>query len=218
MADQIDGRYSLTSPAIMDFPNLFVPKAFKGKGGKESGEPKYKANLVLNTDHPDLTGLKQKAAAVAKARWPDRKLSELAFPFTSGTKLADKAKEKKKDGEHMRDKVVIAGRSKFAPGLAGIENGRIVDYEDEAMKIKAKPKFYAGVEVLAEFNFVAYEGVGANPDGVTAYLNKVLSLNKGTKLNRGSTAAEAFKGYAGTISAEDPTGGKSADLDDEIAF
>jgi hypothetical protein len=73
--------------------------------------------------------------------------------------------------------------------------------------VKAKPKFYFGVEVLPQFNFVAYDGVGNNLDGVTAYLNMVFTTNKGKRLSGGASAAETFKGYAGHTSTEDPTAG-----------
>lgn len=211
------GLFNLTAPVVMVHPNLFEAKAF-GSKGKESGTPKFSANFLFDPDSDDLKGMKQVAAKVAKARWPDRKLSELKFPFTNGDLLADKAKNKKppKDGEFNRGKIVVAARSKFEPRLAGIENGKVVDYEGDA-RLKAKPKFFFGAEVLAQFNFVAYDGVGANPDGVTAYMNMVFTTGKGTKIAGGASAAEVFKGYVGHSTTEDPTGG--ADLsDDEIPF
>lgn len=210
------GVYSLTQPTTLTFPNLLEARAVQVKG-KDSGEPKFSSNFELAVDHPDLTGLKAKAAAIARAKWPGRDLKELAFPFTDGSKLADKAKAKGKDREFSRGKVVLTARSKFQPRLSILEGGKIVDLEtDEQIKLHGR-KFYSGVQALAMFNFVAYDGVGNNPDGVTAYLNMVLSLNKGQKLAGGQSAAEVFKGYVGTVSDEDPTGG-AAGLDDEIPF
>lgn len=208
--------FNLTLPVVMTHPNLFVARAF-GQKGKETGEPKFSANFILNADNADLAAMKQAAAKVARARWPSRDLKELKFPFSSGDKTNERRKAKgKKADEHIAGKVVVAGRSKYQPRLAIIENGRgIVDLEGSALEAN-KGKFYPGVEVLAQFNFVAYDGVGANPDGVTAYLNMVLSTNKGKKIATGASASEVFKGYAGHSTTEDPTGGDA--LDDEIPF
>lgn len=206
MSDQENaGIVNLTAPVVMIHPNLFVPKAFKARG-KETGEPKYSASFLFAPDNPDLLSIKRAAKAVAAAKWPGRPVSELATPWTSGDKLADKRKAKgRNDGEFQRGHLVMAARSKFQPRLAVVENGRIVDL-DESNMTAFKARFYFGVEVLAQFNLVAYEGVGANPDGVNAYLNMVLSTNKGKRLSSGSSAAEVFRGYVGTYSAEDPTG------------
>lgn len=217
MADKADSTYNLTTPVVMAHPNLFEARAF-GPKGKESGNPKFSANLVIDPADPkqkiDLDAMKAMAISVARARWPNRDIKELKFPFSNGDKLADKRAGKgKTDGDFQRGKVIIAGRSKYEPRLAVIENGKIVDLEGPA-RIAAKSKFYFGCHVLATLNFQPYEGVGNNPDGVTAYLNIVVSLNKGQRLSGGASAAETFKGYVGHTSAEDPTGGESISDDD----
>ena len=211
------GIYTLMKPAILTHPdNLFVARGF-GKKGKETGEAKFSANFVFEPDSEDLKGMKATAARVARAKWPNRDFKELSFPFKSGDKLADARKQKsgKDDGDFQRGKVVVAGRSKYEPRLSGVENGKVVDYEGDARK-QAKQHFYFGVEALAQFNFVAYDGVGANPDGITAYLNMVHTTKRGKRLAGGTSAAETFKDYAGHASQEDPTGGEK--LDDEIPF
>ncbi len=216
--------YNLTTPAILAHPNLFEPRAFGAKG-KETGEKKYSANLVLDPADPkqkaDIDGMKAMAAAVAKARWPGRDLKTLKFPFTSGDKLIAKRKEKKGttysgDADFQTGKVIIAGRSKYEPRLALLEGGKLIDLDGPA-RAAAKQKFFFGCEILAQVNFVAYDGVGANPDGITCYLNMVVSLNKGTRLSGGASAAETFRGYVGHTSAEDPTGGEQI-ADDDIPF
>lgn len=216
MGEQVKGEtYALTIPVVMTHPALFVPRAF-GKKGKETGEPKYSSNFLFDPANTDLVAMKGLAAKVAKARWPGRALSELKFPFSNGDKVADKRKEKsgKDDGDFNRGKVVIAARSKFQPALSGVENGKVVDYTEDTIA-PAKKKFFFGAEVLAEFNFVPYDGVGNNPDGVTAYLNKVFATGKGTRIAGQTSAAETFKGYVGSASVEDPT---KAPMDDEIPF
>jgi len=217
-AKQAGEIFNLTEPVVMSFPNLFEARAF-GPKGKESGEPKFSANFIFKPDSADLAAMKQMAAKVARARWPNRDLKELKFPFSSGDKINQRRVSKgKKADESAAGMVVLAGRSKYEPRLAVIEPGRgVVDLEGPARDAN-KGKFYAGVEVLAQFNFVAYDGVGANPDGVTAYLNMILSTGKGKKIAGGASAAEVFKGYAGHATTEDPTGGAQELVDDEIPF
>lgn len=221
MADQDNiGLFTLTSVATLDFPHLFEAKAFV-KNGKPAGEPKFGANFIIDPNHVDLQNLKAAMAKVAKAKWPSRALGELKFPLSRGDELADKRKKKtgKDDAEHLRGKLVITARSKFPPALGGRENGKDVDYDTEIKRSQAKTKFYSGTECLAQFNFVAYEG-GQGPDGVTAYLQQVYTFNRGAKIaGAGRSAAETFRGYTGTATEEDPTGGNwDTSSRDEIPF
>lgn len=215
MADT-KGVFNFSDAQTLTFENLFKARAFAGKNGKETGEPKFDANFEMDPNHPDIGPLKALMAQVAREKWPGRNLGELAFPLTDGSKLADKQKAKGKDREFSRGKVVLVARSQYEPRLSVVENGGIVDYEGDR-RPQAKPFFYQGVQVLAQINLQAYDGVGNNPDGVTAYLNMVCSLKRGDRIgNVGRPAAEVFKGYSGKMTAEDPTQGKS--LADEIPF
>lgn len=210
---------SLTSPATLTFPNLLEPRAVKGPNGKPNGEPKFSVNLEFNPDHPDLGRIKAKAAEVARAKWPGRDLRELAVPWTSGDKLAAKAKAKGKNREFSEGKVVVTARSKFRPTLSFLEGGKIVELEDDS-GIKANiRKFYSGCDVLAEVRLQAYDGVGQNPDGVNAYINQVMSLNRGKKVaGGGKSATETFKDVVGKFSAEDPTEGAEYEPDEASSW
>lgn len=216
MADN-ESLYALTKPVVMAHPNLFVARAF-GSKGKETGEPKFSANFLFPMDSEDLKALKALAAKVARAKWPDRPFTELKFPFTNGDKLADKRKKKtgKDDGDFQRGHVMVAARSKYQPRLSFLNGSKIVELDNDAAIAANKGKFYFGVECLAQFNLVAYDGVANNPDGITVYLNQVLSTGKGKKLSGAASASETFKGYAGQASGEDPT--LPADTDDDIPF
>ncbi len=224
--DKALGRYALTKPATMTFPNLLEAKAVMGPTGKPSGDPKYSVNLEMAPDHADLAAMKAKAVAVARAKWPGVDLATLRFPFADGSKLADKAKSPThpngkpkavKDREFSRGKAVLTARSKYQPRLSIITNGGLVDLEGDAIAANAR-QFYNGVDVLAQVTFQAYDAVGEDgKPGVNAFIDLVVSLNKGKKLSGGASAAEVFKDYAGTISQEDPTAGAAA-LDDEIPF
>lgn len=203
MSDNL-GIFATTEAALLVHPNLFEARAFK-KNGKDVGEKKYDAAFLLKPDSVDLKAIKSKAAAVARAKWPGVDLATLAWPWSSGEKKADAAKAKGKNGEYNRGHVVLTARSKFQPRLGGLEDGRIVDYETDAAKALAKPKFYFGTEALFEINLVAYENPEKN--GVNAYLNQVVTLNRGERLAGGPSASETFKGYVGSTTDEDPTAG-----------
>lgn len=227
MTDENLGIFNSTKPVVMSFPNLIEARKFK-RNGKETGEAKFDASFNFPPDHPDLKTLKEIAVSVAKAKWPGRDLGadvksgELKLPWDTGDRLIAKRQAKlqkagkpaDEKGDFMKGLVVLKSSSKYEPRLALAENGKVVDLEGAA-RAASKAKFYFGVEVLIQVNFVAYDAVGdGGKDGVTAYLNMVLSTNKGKKLAGGASAAETFKGYVGTTTTEDPTGG----LDDEIPF
>lgn len=226
MSDALSGIFSTTVPVVMAHPALLEPRKFKDSKGRESGEPKYSASFLFDPDSPDFKSIKGLALAIAKAKWPGRdiaadfKARSFSFPWSNGTqiadrrakKLADAGKEDDHKGDFQRGFMVLKSSSKYQPRLSVIENGKIIDLEGPAV-LAAKSKFYFGVLALAQFNFVAYEGVGQNPDGVTAYLNIVVSTNRGDKLTSSAQASEVFKGYMGSVSAEDPTAG-----DDDIPF
>jgi hypothetical protein len=227
MSDQSNlGIFDITKPVVLLFPTIDKPRAF-GPKGKERGEPKFSAGFGLKIgngpDDPDgqlLRDLKSKAAAVARAKWPGVDFKTLAFPWELGDRRADDAKAKGKDQEFERGLVILTARSKFRPRLAGLENGKLVDYDnDDATVARIKPKFYFGTDCFAQVNLVAYDPVGSNgKPGVAAYLNQLVTLNRGKKLAGGQSAAETFKEYAGSVSDYDPTGGDNSGIDDDIPF
>lgn len=215
------GLYSLTAPAIMAHPHLFEARSFKGKG-----EPKFDANFVLDANHPDLAPIKNVIKEVAQAAEPGVAIDAFGKPLKSGSKLADKRKAERggkyrDEAEYQRDKVVIIARSKYAPNLSVLDNGQVVELRDnEALRAKYKNKFFFGAEAIAEFRFVWYPATkeGDKP-GVTAYLQSVLVTGKGTRLTGARPATEAFSGYLGKVSSEDPTIGVGEASDgDEIPF
>lgn len=225
--------YNLTAPVLGSFLNLFEAKAIT-KGGRTVGEPKYSIDLEFPEDHPDLGPIKARMMQIAKLHWPgrdiagefktvdangNRKMQTFVFPLKSGNQEADKAKLKQppKEREWSRGRTIITSRTTKEPQLSVIANGQLIDLTAEN-RAAHKGKFFSGVEVLAQLYLKPYEGATDNDaDGVTAYLNMVVSTGKGTKLTGGRvSASETFKGYIGNVSAEDPTLGM--DLDDEIPF
>lgn len=213
---EVQGLFDSTTPVVMLNPTLFEPKPYLDpKTKKPKGEPKFSGRFVFQPDHPDVATMKTKALAVARAEWPGVEPKDVNFPFKNGIKAAAKIRENKgneKVAEFIDGKVLITARSKFQPVLSIFQGGKAVDLEGPALAA-AKSKFYAGTDVLIELNFVAQEV--DEKKSVTAYLNKVLTLNRGERRGGGRTSAEAFKGYVGSTVSEDPTSG---DLDDEIPF
>jgi hypothetical protein len=222
-ADPIGGVFRSSEPAVLLHPHLHEARKFRDRQGRESGEPKYDCNFMLKGDSTDLKAIKALLGMVAKVAWPGRAMKELAFPLVSGTKKADdraeasSAKGRASDGEFQRGMVNLVARGKFEPKLGVIRNRKIIDLEGPA-RAASKAEFFFGAEVLFEVKFVAYEGVGANPDGICAYLNAVVATGKGTRLSGGQSVAETFSGYAGTLSDESVTTGQGPIADDEIPF
>jgi Protein of unknown function (DUF2815) len=235
MADKnTDGLFTLTAPVVLSHPHLFEAKPFMRKG-KPAGEPKYGGSFVFELDSPDLKSIKALAVKLASAKWPGRdviaeskgkvvtdeegKQTRLSptfkFPWALGDTIIAKrsaklkAEGKEDDGKaaFQAGKAVIKTASKYAPRCAVLVNGKPTDLTAETVKAYMG-QFYFGVKVLAQFNLVPYDKVGETGiDGVTIYLNMVLSLNKGEKLASGASAAETFKDYVGSTTDEDPTAG-----------
>ena len=202
MAESIDNQFSFTVPVVMTFPNLIEPRVVGKKGA--TGKPKFGASFLFAADSADLVAIKALAARVAREKWAGRAFTELKFPFENGDAVYAKKPEK---NEHLKGKVILKARSLYQPKLGSFATGKLVEYSTPAAILAAKDQFYAGAEALAQVSLVAYEGVGGNQDGVTAYLASVCVTGKGTRIaGGGQSMAEAFKGYVGAASAEDPTG------------
>lgn len=185
----------------MVFPNLFEPKAIK-INGKPTGEPRYDLTMLFEPG-PDFDTLKTAAVGVAKAKWPNRDLKELRFPFKGGDTMAAKSASRGKDGDFYKGKIVLSASSKFKPGVVDANKQDILDTS----------KVYSGCWGYAELNFVAYDGVSGGQDGVKAYVNFVMKSRDDDRI-AGRDAKSVFAGIQGGQTDYDP----SAGLDDEIAF
>jgi len=218
------GLVKFTTPVTLIFPNLLQARRVK-INGKETGEPKYGASFLLESDHPDLAACKAAMAAVAQAKWPGRDVraavqkGEIYLPISSGDKKIadDLAKGKKFDNSWLAGKIVLKANGKLPPKLGVLENGRITPDLTGDMLSLNKDKFYFGAEVVPQVRFVAYDKVsGQGSDFIICYVNAVLTFhpNKGKRLSGGPSVAETFSAFAGKVSAENPTAG----MEDEIPF
>lgn len=236
MTKQIEWVPFQTSvPALLSFPNLIEARAVK-RNGKDTGEAKFSVDIEFDPSSPDVAAIKAACVKAARQLWPDRDLAAEArtidangnkkqptflFPFKSGDVLADRAKENSaKEGkerlrEWSRGKFVLTARTTKAPGLSVIKDNRLIEFSDDT-RATAKPYFYTGVLGLVKVQFAPYNGVPpTGVDGVTAYLDLVVSTNKGEKLIKGgATAAEVFSGYIGSVTDENPLAGGADDLSD----
>jgi hypothetical protein len=215
MANSTIGIFTIKTPATLAFPKgIFEKPIFEGKV-----LDKYAADLILPLNHPDMDAIKQTVIAVAKAKWPGRdviadfKSGVLRLPFSLGNaniakqnkKLTDAGKEVTSKGDYQKDSYVLKVSSKHPPALSVWEGKKFSPILEGPARENARAKFYFGVDVLAEVNFAAYEK-GDNV-GVSAYVNSLASLNKGKRLGGPRDPNEAFSGYAGHASGEDPTAG-----------
>lgn len=146
------------------------------------------------------------------------------MPWTAGDKLHEKYVAKRKAGgkaddgkaDFQKGMMVLKGSSKYRPKLAVVEGGDLIDVTEQNTALH-KGKFYFGVQALVKVNLVAYDRINEDAqDGVTAYLDMVVSLNKGERLTGGPSAAETFKGVVGSLSAEDPTAGQNVSDEDDF--
>lgn len=208
--------FVLTVPAEIAFCNLFEKRAPQ-PGSREQ----WDMTVLMPADSPDLAAIKKLCVGVFKSKFPGIDLSQKANwgqPWENGDDYIARIKREKgdkaPDNAFMAGKVLLKAHAVlYPPNLSVLMPGRgIVDFRDDA-RLTVKDKFYSGCQVLAEYNFQAYQ-VGKNLPGVTAYLNKVCSLNKGERRGGGRSGSEVFSGYVGKISAVDPT----AAAEEEIAF
>lgn len=194
-----------------------------GKDVDMSDLGRLKRDVIKMLQDHNKTGKKLKIGRLTEEQEQAGSHIEVQVPWKDGTKEADRMKAKGKDGEVFRGKVLVKATSKFPPALAAVENGKIVELPavDNTQPPSAAKYFYSGAHLVPSFGLHWYKGDEGKPDGVSLYFNAALFAKHGTRLGgRAANAAETFKGYVGSISQEDPTGGtfNRDDLDDEIPF
>lgn len=224
--------FNFTKPVLMTYANITEAKAFK-KGGVEKGDPKYSAVFVMEPDHPDFVRLKSEVTALLQAKnVTGKKLKvgrlteeqeqakshiEVQVPWKDGTAFADAQKAEGKDGEYARGKMLVKASSKYQPVLNALEGKKLLEFTTpESIAATAKKYFYSGAYGLPGVGLHWYKGDQGKPDGVSLYFNIIVFTKHGTRIGgKTRSAAEAFKGYLGSIKDEDPTGGAGTD-DNEL--
>ena len=230
MADNVN--YAMTKPGMMVFPKVLEAEAYKARGQKTpaaDAKRSFSCGFALEVEHPDIAPLKKLILDVAKAEWPALdinaavKANIFRIPFTSGNKLiADRNEQLKAEGKEpdekyafQKDRIIFNSSTgeKYPPALGVRVDGKDIDVTPENRHLY-KDAFYTGCMGLAVFNVKAYT-ISANNKGVKLYLTVAHSLKTGTRISIGGrSAAETFKGVAGSAVAENPTDG----MDDDIPF
>ena len=210
MAEAVDGRILPPKGVRTVWCNLVKP--FKSRDAKPDEVAKYQVEVLLDKD--DLTALSAKAIAVAKASFPGQDIKAM---LTSRFKRTDEiiAEKQAAEKDYSRYKPgmwVLKAWSNNPPSLAYNKDGKATNVT-EATRALVSDVFYHGCWVALGLNFAAYNKNGNR--GITAYVDMAAKVKDDVRFG-GRDAAEAFKGYIGTVSAEDPTGGQV--LDDEIKF
>lgn len=210
--------FTLSEPAELLFnaDGIFEKHALEIDGRKTDRE-QWDMTVLMRADSADLAALKQLVVTVFRGKFPEIDISDKRnwqYPWEAGEDFIERGKAKARatgkeppDNEFMLGHVLVKAHAvKYAPNISVLVPGRgVVDFRDDA-RLTAKDKFYPGCQVLAEYN-VASHKVGTNKPGVTLYLNKVCSLNKGERRGGGRSGAETFGAYVGKMSAVDPTAG-----------
>jgi len=206
-------QYQMTKPAPIVWVNVVAPRPAGAKN-----QERFQAAFLLTKDHPDFAPMTAMMAKVVKDKFG--KTDGYGFPLQRGDKVADDAAAKGRDREWARGKEILEAHSNVrkrgvngAPGellnpprLVVLRDNKYVRYQDEERAL-AKPAFYSGVMAIGTFGFVAYEGFGG---GVSCYLNEILSLGVGEKINTGVDDEAKYGAptqYIGKASSVDPTAG-----------
>lgn len=235
-------QFQMTKPAPIVWAHVVAPRPARKMVNGEMAEPAYEATFLFSAEHPDLATIKGLLAKTATgfAPFADKiagnkaagraALDGLKFPLENGNKIADKGVATNKDREFARGMALLKAKSNveiktgpkkgqllMPPRLVVLQNNQYVRYSEEHERPLARKFFYSGVLAVGTFGFSPYAGMGG---GVAVYLNEILSLNAGEKINTGVDdetkygSPDTFKGYVGQVSSVDPT----AELDDEIPF
>jgi len=176
-------------PVRLLFPTVFQPQPVV-INGKTQGDPIYSCLLLVSPEM--FQPFADYAKAVAQAQFGSN-LDNLAFPFKRGSDEKAKAEQKGKDGSAYEGMWVVKATSKYQP--------EVRDQNLELVPEIQSSRVYSGVYAYTELNFTTYDGVGANPDGVKAYLNKLMTLETGERLG-GRTGKDAFADVASKTTNE----------------
>ncbi|MDE2233580.1 MAG: DUF2815 family protein [Patescibacteria group bacterium] len=199
--------YVFQERARAPFLTAVTPQKVNNKG-----EPKFAATILLTPGSSDEKGIKAALLAVAKEAFPGRDFTTLKFPIESGDAAANRSAAKGKDGSFFRGHTVLKASSneENPPVLSVLEGKNIRELLGAQREAEGRKLFYNGCYVLLAVYFSAYksgsEGGVGEYSGVKAYLNQVLWVADGPRIG-GASSAEIFKGYAGSITAEDPYAG-----------
>lgn len=205
---------------------LMVAKPFKNDDGTQ-GMPRFNCQGLIPLDHPQINEFKALVMKVAREGLPVHvdaagqwTHAGLKLPLKTGEQMiaegVAKANAKGRaapDREHYRGNMVLFmqkpekaqdGRTLPPPRLVVMQGGAMREYVD-ANRLLAKDFFYNGVLAAVSVQLKAFTGFGG---GVTCYIDRVMSLNVGDRINIGRSdedvfgTADSFNEYIGHATSE----------------
>lgn len=211
---------------IIGTEGLMTPKAFKNADGT-MGSPEFRLRCLVPQSHPQLAELNAIIIRLAQQAFPARVDQNgqwthygLNLPLKSGEQAiaeaaakAQAANRKAPEMDYMQGQLLLSthtgekkrdGTMKDPPLLAVKQGGEFKRYEGQ-FRPAAREFFYNGVYASVEVSLKAYAG---GSGGVTCYLNSVLSLGVGDRINMGRSledsfgSADSYDEFIGHVSAE----------------
>ena len=184
----------------LSYPHLFVPRAYQGPGAQAvQSAAKYQTNILIpKTDKENLLLLqnayKAAIAKVAAAKFGGKVPPDLKKPWYDGDGLTSTGKE---PGEECQGHFVLSAKSSAKPPVY-LKSTRVVAVEEDV---------WAGQEAHVSVKLAVYTGVSV---GVTCYLNAVLLLGRGERIDGRVNPTDAFAGleedYESPFAANDAEG------------
>lgn len=177
----------------LSYPHLFVPRAYQGPGAQTAqSAPKYQTNILIPKDDPINVPLLTAAvkAAVEKvrvAKFGGKVPPGLKLPWYDGDGLTPSGK---KPGEECRGHLVLSAWTTTKPTV----------YLHNTKTPAAPEDVWAGQEAHVAIKLAVYTGLSV---GVTCYLNAVLLLGRGERIDGRVDPSDAFGGLEEEFSTND---------------
>ncbi len=222
----------VTAKGTIMYPRLTEPRAFEGK---KTGDKKFNVSLVIDNDdlgkfqslvkdeasgevNPEPANFTKLVKGWVKDHWKGaKKVKDLDnAPSRTGAEYnAGRVDKKKKPFDFLKDDSVILNFSTLEQNPPAIQvlnaDGSIRQLDILVDKEEIEKLFYSGARALVMSRANPYDGrLGT---GVSYFLNRIILVGSGTRLELGGGTAfsEKIAGLAGGSEDYDPT-----NSDDEI--
>jgi hypothetical protein len=167
--------------------------------GHKYSDNKYKVTVVTDGDY-DTSDLEAKAKEAAKLHW-GKVPEDLKLFIVNGDDVADNAKNKDKDKEEFRGKLLFTAKSKFQPGFVDAKRNELPEGVEvkagDLIKVSALLYPYEQEDEMIEKVGNKKVKTKVTTYGISLQLRNVQLLEK---RNNGGSAADDFDnedGYEG---------------------
>jgi len=192
----------------------WLTKPFQPKPQKDGKIPdaKYRIEVVIPMDHPQLAEIKQKQRAAAVKKWGSDAQQQLLIAETKDRLVLHKGDITRAGQEEYKGALYLTAMNKIQPTLVVTENGvNIATQGTPTILTPSHEKYpYAGSRVNVHIDFFAYQNEGA---GVSAGVRGVQFFRHGKRLQSGLVSSASEFGLTSEIDAPAPgapaTGGDS---------